>query len=258
VNDLEIGQFPIEVRVLQGVAYLTGPIRLPSHADRATALAQAVPGVTAVRPALNVVGTVPVGPGPSPPPPPPGGALLEPDEPRGRPGLLAVGATIGWSAPRAAEFRTRMSISPLFKLGAPQGLGLAIGFDWFQADFLADDAAPIARIHVRPIMAGLGYTLVESRLSIAPSIVAGYAFNSLSITDTGSARGLPVEVHNSLALRAGVSTWFDLTERTAVNAAVGYLVTGLRLTVLENGQLVARDASGNTALVHVGVAYRLF
>ena len=48
VNDPEIGQFPIEVRVVQGVAYLTGPIRLPGHADRAAELARAVPGVTGV------------------------------------------------------------------------------------------------------------------------------------------------------------------------------------------------------------------
>ena len=83
-------------------------------------------------------------------------------------------------------------------------------------------------------MAGVGYTHVAiAAVDRRRRLSAGYAFNSLTITDTGSARGLPVEVGNSPALRAGVSTWFDLTERTAVNVSVGYLFTGLRLTVLD-------------------------
>jgi hypothetical protein len=88
--------------------------------------------------------------------------------------------------------------------------------------------------------------------------VGGVAFNSLTITDTGAAAGVPVEVDNSLVWRPGVSAWFDAGHRTAINVSTGYLMTGLRITVLEGGRLVKRDARGDTMLLHVGVAYRLF
>ena len=70
--------------------------------------------------------------------------------------------------------------------------------------------------------------------------------------------GLPVEVDNSFAWRVGTSAWIDITPRVALNLSIGYLMTGLRLTVLDNGRLVQRDASGDTTIVHVGLAYRIF
>jgi hypothetical protein len=39
---------------------------------------------------------------------------------------------------------------------------------------------------------------------------------------------------------------------------MGYIMTGLRLTVLDDGRLEHREVSGDTAIVHVGVAYRIF
>jgi len=39
---------------------------------------------------------------------------------------------------------------------------------------------------------------------------------------------------------------------------MGYVVTGLRVTFLENGQLVKHDVRGDTTIVHAGVAYKLF
>jgi hypothetical protein len=70
--------------------------------------------------------------------------------------------------------------------------------------------------------------------------------------------GLPVEVSNSFVWRIGASAWVDVSRRVAVNVATGYLFTGLRFTVVERGRLERRSESGDTTVLHVGLAYRWF
>jgi hypothetical protein len=161
--------------------------------------------------------------------------------------------------PKLEALRTRVAVSPLVKLGSPRGLGPAIGFDWFQADLESlGQETSLTRVHVKPVMAGLGYTIAADRLSFTPSVVGGVAFNSLTVTSSGTIDGLPIEIGNSLVWRLGVSTWFDVSRRVAMNVSAGYLMTGLGVTIIEQGRLVERRISGDTTVVHAGVAYRLF
>jgi hypothetical protein len=111
---------------------------------------------------------------------------------------------------------------------------------------------------VRPIMVGFGYTFHPNRISVSPSLVAGVAFNSLSVPDTGAADRIAVGVGHSLVWRPGVSVWFDLNRHIALNMSVGHVVTGLRVTFLEDGRLVKQSVSGDTTTVHAGIAYKLF
>jgi hyperosmotically inducible periplasmic protein len=259
VNDPELGASAIEVRVEYGIVHLAGRVQTQTEADRAAAVARSVPGVQGVELALQVSVEAPT---------------VLPDararsraaptdnvpEIEGDPDLLAVGVSVGLSHPRSPELETRVAISPVIKLGSGEGLGVAVGFDWFQAEVQLATSGPAAmtRIHVKPIMVGLSYTLDSDRVSLSPSIVAGYAFNSLSVTDRGAVASLPVEVDNSLAWRIGASTWFDVSRRFALNVSGGYLITRLRLTVLEDSSLVKQNQRGDTAVAHVGLAYRLF
>jgi hypothetical protein len=259
VNDPELGASAIEVRVEYGIVHLAGRVRTQTEADRAAAVARSVPGVQGVELALQVSVEAPT---------------VLPDararsraaptdnvpEIEGDPDLLAVGVSVGLSHPRSPALETRVAISPVIKLGSGEGLGVAVGFDWFQAEVQLATSGPAAmtRIHVKPIMVGLSYTLDSNRVSLSPSIVAGYAFNSLSVTDRGAVATLPVEVDNSVAWRIGASAWFDVSRRFALNVSGGYLMTPLRLTVLEDSRLVKQNQRGDTAIAHVGLAYRLF
>ena len=255
VNDPAIGGRAIEVRAAQGVVELSGRVQTPEERDRAVALARAVTGVSDVRVRLQV-GAAAI---PSPSGPPPGGAGAEALEPQDNPGLLALGGAIGWSTPDATALKTRVALSPLIKLGSGRGLGWTLGFDWFQAELQSlTGQRVLTRVAVKPIMIGLGYTLAFERASLSASVVGGYAWNSLSVTDTGVAAGLPVEVGNSLAWRPGLSFWHDLTRRTALNLTAGRVMTRLTLTVLENGRLETLRMRGDTTIVHAGIAYRLF
>jgi hypothetical protein len=258
VNDPALGTRTIEVRVVAGVVELSGRVLTEEESARAVALVRMVPGVLGVRAGLQVGGEDPpeldepasVGDTPDS-----GSAELQDN-----PNLLAIGGSIGWSDPRATALKTRGSISPLIRFGSGRGFRWTLGLDWFQTEVqsLADRPQTLTRVSVKPIMLGAGYTVGTERVSLTTSLVGGYAWNSLSVTDTGLAEGLPVEVDNSLAWRPGISIWFDTSRRTAVNVSLGHVMTRLRLTVLDDGHLVPRSVRGNTTVVHAGVAYKLF
>jgi hypothetical protein len=258
INDPDLGVRGLEVRVVRGVVELSGRVLTEAEADRAVALSRAVSGVVDVRPTIRVGADV----GSPPEVRPDGGAELQLDSPelQDNPGFLAVGGSVGWSTPRAEALKTRVAFSPLIKIGSGSGLGVAVGLDWFHAEIqsLEGPAAVLTRVHIKPIMLGSSYTLAMPRASLSASVVGGYAWNSVTITDTGIAAGLPVEVDNSLTWRPGVSLWYDLTRKTALNLSLGHVMTGLRLTVLSDGRLEKRKVRGDTTIVHAGIAYRLF
>jgi hypothetical protein len=260
VNDPDLGGRAIEVRVTRGVATLSGRVLTQGEADRASALAGAVPGVSEVRTNL-LVGVEP----PASAEEESSGAptlLEEPEfqEFQSNPRLLAVGAALRLSDPHAGGLKERLSISPLIKLGSGEGLGPAIAFGWFSANLqsMTDRPEVVSRVYVKPVMVGASYTLASERVSVSPSLVGGVAFNSVSVTELGPAAGVPVEVDNSLAWRPGVSVWVDLGRRLALNLSAGYLMTRLRITMLQDGRLEKRDAQGDTTLVHAGLVYKVF
>ena len=196
VNDPELGASAIEVRAEYGIVQLAGRVRTQIEADRAAAVARSVPGVQGVELALQVGVEAPTvlpdararsraAPTDNVPEIAPTDNVPEIE---GDPDLLAVGVSVGLSHPRSPALETRVAISPVIKLGSGEGLGVAVGFDWFQAEvqLAASGPAAMTRIHVKPIMVGLSYTLDSNRVSLSPSIVAGYAFNSLSVTDRGA------------------------------------------------------------------------
>jgi hypothetical protein len=252
VNDPEIGGFTIEVQVVSGIASLSGRVRTQAQADRAVNLATSADGVVSVTSNLQVGADAPVAP-----PAESRRRSEEWSEIETEPSLLALGAALGSSIPGSQSLKTRVSVSPLIRLGSPSDLGPAVAFDWIAAD-LETISGRLTRVHMKPVMAGVGYALVADRFSLTPSIVAGYSFNSLTVTGTGSAAGLPVEVANSLAWRVGATAWFDLNRRIAAHVSSGYLMTRLRFTVLDGERLVRQKGRGDTTILHFGLAYRLF
>jgi hypothetical protein len=255
VNDPALGSNTIEVAVAGGIARLSGAVRTQAEADRAAALARAIQGVTRVDVALQIGVTTTPGTA-APAPPPPDEVSEVEDDPR----LLAVGASFGWSDPTRAALRARTSVGPLVRLGSGSGFGPALALGWFHTSVTATSAAPDvrSRIHVRPLMGGVGYTFASRRVSVAPSLVGGVAFNSVTVPTSGVVDRIAVEVGNSLVWRPGVSMWVDASRRVAVNVSAGFVVMGLRVTYLDEGRLVQQDVRGDTAVVHAGLAYKLF
>ncbi|MDH4066411.1 MAG: hypothetical protein OEW19_18570, partial [Acidobacteriota bacterium] len=178
------------------------------------------------------------------------------EEPR----RFAVGAALGLSNQRGREAGVRVAVSPLVRLGTGAGLGPAIAFDWFDAVPAAPPGAAgdVGQLRVRPIMAGVHYGLPIGRFSVSPSLVAGYAFNSLRVPEAGEVERLTVGVSNSFAWRPGVSFWVETSRRTAVYMSLGRVFTRPRFTVVEDGRLQERTLSADTTVILFGLAYKLF
>jgi hyperosmotically inducible periplasmic protein len=261
VNDPEIGTRPIDVQVTRGVVRLSGRVRTDEERQRAIAIARRVPGVTSVDADMRI--------GDDPPPEEsprgfdaqraavdPAVEFAELEESRDR---VAVGLSLGSSQPSDGAFGSGLSLGPLLRFGSGAGLGVTVGFDWFRTTFTSTDpASPESRLRIRPLMAGVAYTVVLGPVSIAPSLVAGYALNTIDLPDAGAAGSVAVDVDNSWAWRPGVSLWLDTSPRTAVNLSLGRVVTRLHLTVVEDGVIERRAHDGHSTMVSVGLAYRLF
>ncbi|MGE3274616.1 MAG: BON domain-containing protein [Vicinamibacterales bacterium] len=259
VNDPDIGTRPITARVeAPGVVRLTGRVATEAEAARAEAVAGAVSGVT------RVVRDLSIRPEPDASPPPrtrgfAGSPEAEFAELERTYDHFAAGASVGWSRPGDDRLDSRAFGGPLVRLGSGEGLGPAIAFDWFRTTVQASPSGDAASdVSVRPLMAGLGYTLSRGRFSVSPSLVAGYSFNGLTVPTDGRAGRLAVGVDNGFVWRPGVSVWIDTSRRTAVNVSLGRVMTALDLTFVEGGRLSARTVDADTTVVHVGLVYKLF
>ncbi len=263
VNHPGLGAYPIVVRVDGGVAELTGDVASDAEISQVVALVRQVPGVTDVRPMLRIRPSL-ANPGA------PAGAAGQAaarspryEEPIVRSTdrrLLAVGASVRLSDPRSGALGGRVSVGPNVRLGMGTGLGLSIGFGWFDTNLSATPgpAEPLARLRIRPLMAGLGYTVRRERLALSLSLVGGLALNSLTLPERVNPAEAALAIDRSVAWRPGVSFWFDANDRVAFNVFTGYLVTRPTVTVLENGETHTRPLRADTIVLSAGAAYKVF
>jgi len=260
VNDPVVGVYPIEVRVANRVARLTGRVPTDDVAARAVALARDVAGVVDVVSVLRVGGMADQAADAQPTRAAVTDPLLARTSGPGDRRLLAVGGSFGWNNPDTGRLDTSASLGPLIRVGSGRGLGLSIGFGWYGTDLRSpsDAIEVIGRVRLRPVMGGLGYTIRRERVSLEMTAVAGVAFNSVSSSDEVTGRAVPLQVGNSLAMRPAASVWIDLSGRTAINLSAGYVVTRPRLTTLEAGQVVRRRLTADAFLVRLGLVYKLF
>ncbi len=259
VNDPTLGPRAIEVRVRGGVARLAGVVASAEEATRAVTLARAVAGVVGVESDLEVrplareraaIEAARLAPAVAP------DAV---DADRGDPSLLAVG--LAASPRRSAEARLDADwrVTALVRFGSGSGLAPALAFSWFGADLLsASPAEAVGRLSIKPVMGGVRYTVRRGRRSADVSLVGGVAFNSFTLETLPAGEPVPVSVGNSFAWRPGASIWFDASRRVALNLFVGYVVTRPRVTWLEDERLATRRLRGDTVLVSIGAAYKVF
>lgn len=261
VNDRQLGTRIIEVRVDGRVVTLSGLVASTEEAERAVSLARNVPGVTAVRSQLVVrelselnamaadaaVRDVTV-------------RAMQDEASASQRRLLAVGASINTRDPRSDRLASSLSLGPLVRIGYGGGLGITAGFNWFRSDLSGADGGTLGRITIRPVMGGVSYTFTDqTRWSLSPSLVGGVAFNSFTFDEViVVADVLALEVDNSPVMRPGVSLWIDFNSRAALNFFTGYVVTRPQVTFLESGRLTKRPVRADTAVVSVGLVYKLF
>ncbi|MFO7694046.1 MAG: BON domain-containing protein [Vicinamibacterales bacterium] len=257
VNDPVVGPQLIEVRVAGCVVHLSGELRSEEDIARAIEVASSVAGVLEVTSDLRL----------APPvlPPPPGhryrpfreGGVAEPEERWLQ--FLAVGGSLGISRPRDESLGDSLSGGPILAIRPRSSLGFGFAFSWFRGDLLTEDGrASFGTLRVRPVMGGVGYTLVRDRASATVSVLAGPAFNSFKINPDLDSDLKAVAVGNSLALRAGVGMAYRISRRFSLTGFAGYEATRPTVTFVDGPAVFKRTVTADTVVVNAGLAYWVF
>ena len=182
-------------------------------------------------------------------------------------GRVSVGASVTFVHPTSDGLDSAIGIGPLVRLNPRRGWGPAGAFNWFRADLQNPSGADgdFARLRIRPLMAGVAYSIGSGNVLTSFSVVAGPSFNSIDFEDAfldnlpqgGAAPAIDVE--NSIAVRPGVNVTVTVAPRVAVIGFGGYL--------FNRPDTLYRDRTGaefrnqwkaDSFVVSAGVVYSLF
>ena len=140
-------------------------------------------------------------------------------------GWLNVGASVTFIRPTDSDVKSTVSVGPLVRLTARKGWGLAAGLSWFGADLKNPSGAggSFARLRVRPLMAGVAYSIQRGPLMTSFSVVAGPSFNRVDFDEDFASGGQSIDVENSVAVRPGVGLTWTVAPRVAIIGFGGYM-----------------------------------
>ncbi len=181
-------------------------------------------------------------------------------------GRISVGGSITYVNPTDGDVQDLLGGGPLVRLNPKKGWGPAGAFNWFRANI--DDPAtgdgPFAKLRVRPLMAGVAYTIGEQPALISFSLVVGPSFNKLSFDDD-FLDSLPpgprpsVDAETSFAVRPGVGLTFTVAPRVAIIGFGGYMINRPDVVYRDvNGQEFRNRWKADSLVLSIGAVYSLF
>ena len=173
-----------------------------------------------------------------------------------------VSLGVGFSLYRPSDplVENTWGIGLVARLRRASGFGATMGLNWFRGDVNRDIGGVetrVARVLVRPVMFGVGYTRQYGDFAVGGSFVVGYAFNGLRNTggasDAYAAMGQPgatFEITNSLVYRPTLALWWELGNRFALVTSVSYISA--------RPELITTTPSGVTRqVINIGIPLRL-
>jgi hypothetical protein len=257
LNDATVGAEAILVDAVDGIVTLSGTVRTAELSDRAELIARAVEGVRSVRLDLAVATT------PAAPDRPPrrravaartGGAAM-PDEPS--PPLVGVGAALDVHGPRDESLGRTVAVRPVFLWRRSAGLGPAFGLGWFPTEItpIENVGEPAGTLRVRPVMGGVGYTIVRGPTWMKTSILAGVSFNSLSTSEAALAPTRAIGISRSFAWRSGVQVGYFVSRRVSVDGSLSYVVTRPDVTFLGPDGIETRAIRADALQLRASLVY---
>ena len=181
-------------------------------------------------------------------------------------GRVSVGGSITFTKPTDNEVNSVLGGGPLVRLNPRKGWGIAGALNWFRADLENPngDSGDFARLRIRPLMAGVSYTVGEQPLLVSFSIVAGPSFNKFSFRDD-FVNGLPsglrptADVETSFAVRPGVSITYSVAPRVGLVGFGGYMINRPDIVYRDiAGQEYRNRWKADALVLSVGAVYSLF
>ena len=158
----------------------------------------------------------------------------------------------------------------LWRVGhSKQGWGFHWGLNWYSVDIsrpVGGSVTELGELHIRPLMAGYGYTQVIGRNAITASVIGGYAFGAIDMSQTAidayetrlGARSATADASNPIVLKPQISLWHDLTRKIGVNANFGYLYARPDVTVNTSIGAFKRQVRADQFMLNIGAVYSIF
>jgi hypothetical protein len=179
-----------------------------------------------------------------------------------REGRFSVGASITVNNTTDADVASATTFGPLVRLNPHKGWGPAGAFNWFRADLRdpAGGTGDFARLRVRPLMAGVSYTVGSDTVLTSFSIVGGPSFNKAEFHGSYVAgAGESIRAGNSIAVRPGVGVTWTVARRVAVIGFGGYLINRPDVVYRNRfGQEIDDRWKADALVLSVGAVYSLF
>jgi hypothetical protein len=177
-------------------------------------------------------------------------------------GRIGVGASVTHNSTIDSDVASTTTFGPLVRLNPHRGWGPAGAFNWFRAD-LQDPAGgnnDFARLRVRPLMAGVSYTVGSAAVLTSFSIVAGPSFNKAEFNGSYvPGPGESIQADRSFAVRPGVGVTWTLAPRVGLIGFGGYLINRPDIAYRNRFGLEVRDRwKADSIVLSVGAVYSLF
>ena len=158
----------------------------------------------------------------------------------------------------------------LWRFGSSKpGWGFHWGLNWYAVKLerpIGGAVTELGELHLRPIMAGYGYTKIIKRYAITADVLAGYAFGTIKISDLASAayqRALGVtsaeaNATNTLVLKPEIGVWYDMNKKLYINMNAGYMMARPDVEIVTTAGTDVRKARADQFILKVGVVYSIF
>ena len=149
------------------------------------------------------------------------------------------------------------------------GWGFHWGLNWYAVKIdrpIGGTLSELGELHVRPLMAGYGYTHAFQRINVSSDVLAGYAIGSIALESSAvdayrnrlGARDASGRASNTLVAKPEIGAWYDVNGRVGVNVNIGYMIARPQVTVTTTAGVDQRRARADQFIVRMGVVYSIF
>ena len=195
------------------------------------------------------------------------------DEPPARKNRFAIGGEfkIKTSDRSSREDYARGQLGPglLWRFGTPKGgWGFHWGLNWYAVKLerpIGGRTTELGELHVRPLMAGYGYTRLIGRYSITADVLGGYAVGSIRISDpavdayrrTLGVRSAEANATNTFVLKPEIGVWYDVNKKVYINVNAGYMIARPDVIIETAAGADRRTARADQFVLKAGVVYSI-
>jgi hypothetical protein len=182
---------------------------------------------------------------------------------------FALGYQVGLRSAIDEEAHGGLVSSFLWRFGTSDpGWGFHWGLSWFSTHIdrsVVGESVQLGELHVRPIMAGYGYTYNIGRYSITADVLGGFALTSIELTPMANdayrnigARTITTDVSMTPVVKPEVSVWYDINKKFGLNVNAGFMFARPNVSIRSTLGDDARRVRADTLQIKAGLAYTLF